>query len=283
MILYNEAKRLFPPIVLILGAQKAGTTSLFDLLCLEPTFCGSQVKETGFFSKDFFYNKGIDWYFSQFENCSENSIRLEATPEYLYYPYVAERVYRSGYNYKFIVIFREPATRCYSAWNMFRTFNRSCPKEIFEMYTRFANPTERESIKELLFTKDFPTFKKVVLDDIERYKNAVNELEPSFIRRGIYYDQISSWLKFFKLENFLFLEQRELKNSLATNKKIKDFLQIPNCRAGEVSIVVSNKGTYNSERSEEEEETLTMLKSFFHSHNEKLFNLVGERYDWNDQ
>ncbi|MEG6512197.1 sulfotransferase domain-containing protein [Desulforamulus ruminis] len=280
---YFEAKRLSLSILLILGAQKSGTTSLFDLLCLDSAFCGSRVKETGFFSKNIFYNKGMDWYLSQFENYSENSIRFEATPEYLYYPYVAERVYRSGYNYKFIVIFREPAARCYSAWNMFKTFNKSCPNEIFNIYTQFANPKERESIKELLFTKDYPTFKKAVLDDMERYKKGVNELEPSFVRRGIYYDQISNWLKFFKKEDFLFFEQSELINTLAIQKRIGCFLQIPNHKVGEVSLSISNKGIYNSERSEEENETLAMLKTFFRPHNEKLFNLVGERYDWDNQ
>jgi hypothetical protein len=50
------------PQLLIIGAQKAGTTTLYDILNRLPNFCGSIEKEPGFFIKDVLYEQGSEWY-----------------------------------------------------------------------------------------------------------------------------------------------------------------------------------------------------------------------------
>ena len=50
------------PDFLIVGAQKAGTTSMFHYLNQHPQIIGAYNKEVGFFSRDENYKKGNKWY-----------------------------------------------------------------------------------------------------------------------------------------------------------------------------------------------------------------------------
>jgi hypothetical protein len=270
------------PQLLIIGVQKAGTTTLFDLLNHCPNFCGSADKESGFFTKDIFYNQGNEWYSKQFGYCSSDAIKFEATPEYLYYPDVPKKIFSFNKNMKFIVILREPADRCYSAWNMFRSFNENCAEQIYNQFTQYANPPLREIIKNLLFTENFPSFKQAVIDDIERYQSKSNDIEPSFVRRGLYCEQIENYLQYFHLSNFLFLEQRELNQPESVLKKISNFLEIEIDATTIENPVISNTGVYEA-NDESLDEIMCLLKSFYKPFNQKLFNQIGTHYDWNEQ
>ena len=59
------AERLRPRIF-ILGAQKAGTTSLDFYLNQHPKLVGAAGKEAGFFSRDAMHGRGQAWYARQF-------------------------------------------------------------------------------------------------------------------------------------------------------------------------------------------------------------------------
>lgn len=269
------------PQFLIIGAQKAGTTTLFDLLNGCPNFCGSSDKEPGFFAKDVFYKQGKEWYVKQFERCSRDTIKFEATPVYLYHPDAPKRIYSFNSHMKFIVVLREPATRCYSAWNMYRRFNESSPNQIYEKYVQHSNPSTKAAITNLLFTKNFPSFKQAVEDDIERYLSRSVDTEPSFVRRGIYFEQIANYLHYFSLDDFLFLEQRELNAPVALLQKISDFLNVTINASPVDNPMSSNVGDYVGERAEIEE-TLLLLRKFYKPHNDKLFSQIGIHYDWNE-
>ncbi|HEY8036065.1 MAG TPA: sulfotransferase domain-containing protein [Methylobacter sp.] len=270
------------PEFLIIGVQKAGTTTLFDMLNSYPNFCGSFDKEPGFFTNDVFYNQGNDWYLKQFERCNRGTIKFEATPFYIYHPDAAKRIFSFNKRMKFIVILREPAARCYSAWNMYRQFNLSGADNIFEQFVQYGNPSNKNAISDLLFAAQYPSFKQAVEDDIERYRSRSTDIEPSFVRRGIYYDQIENYLQYFSLDNFLFLEQRELSQPIELIRNISEFLKV----AIDVSLVdnhiSSNVGDYLDE-SAEIEKTLLLLRDFYREHNEKLFSLIGIHYDWNEK
>lgn len=264
-------------LLLIIGAQKSGTTTLFDMLSEAACFCPSPKKEVGFFTKDFYYEKGEDWYWQQFQKTEEKIIKLEATPEYMYFPFAPQRISLLSGKKKFIVLLREPVERCYSAWNMFRIFNQSYPREIYDEYTKYANKPQRDAIKSLLFCSPFPSFDRAIREDIDRYDCEIDDLEPSFVRRGIYYDQIKNFLKFFPMSDFLFLEQRDLNSPEQVFDQISNFLDfniLPISKKFQ-----SNKGQY-IETIDSEDETIALLKEFYAPHNERLFNLIGKEYDW---
>jgi hypothetical protein len=238
-------------------------------------------KELGFFTNDVFYKQGNEWYVKQFERCNRDAIKFEATPEYLYYPDVPKRVHSFSKHMKFIVVLREPAARCYSAWNMFRRFNESGADSIFAQFIQHANPLEREAIRNLLFAEHYLSFRQAVTDDIERYVSQSIELEPSFVRRGIYCEQIANYLHYFSLSSFLFLEHRELSFPVSVLEKISAFCSIE-IDSNLMSVPVSlNTGDYPSADAETEE-TMLLLRNYYRYHNEKLFSQIGVKYDWNE-
>ena len=55
------------PEFIIIGAQKCGTTSLHDYLHQHPEFVMSRDKELQFFAIDEIWDKGIEWYASNFD------------------------------------------------------------------------------------------------------------------------------------------------------------------------------------------------------------------------
>jgi hypothetical protein len=81
------------PAFLIIGAQKAGTSSLFRYLSQHPDIRLPKRKELHFF--DVKYENGTDWYEEQFPASSllSGQITGEASPFYLFHPLVPERVH----------------------------------------------------------------------------------------------------------------------------------------------------------------------------------------------
>lgn len=110
------------PNLFILGAAKAGTTTLYDLLCRHPDVFLTEVKEPQFFSNDGLYARGIDDYLSRHFGGSEHyAVAGEATPHYLYCEKVAARIaeHFPGSQCRFIVVLRDPVQRAWSLyWNL---------------------------------------------------------------------------------------------------------------------------------------------------------------------
>ena len=104
--------------VIIIGAMKAGTSSLFYYLEESPHLQGSKEKETHFFSNDKLYARGLEWYraFWEGEEVRNRAQRLEASPQYAVSAAnaakVADRIYSDlGTAPRFIFIARDPIGR----------------------------------------------------------------------------------------------------------------------------------------------------------------------------
>lgn len=110
------------PNFFILGAAKAGTTSLYEYLRSHPDIFLSAVKEPQFFCHDRLYALGFEWYLeTHFADSMGYLARGEATPHYLYFEKAAQRIalHIPRDNQRFIVIMRDPVMRAYSLyWNM---------------------------------------------------------------------------------------------------------------------------------------------------------------------
>jgi hypothetical protein len=234
---------------------------------------------------DYYYKKGPEWYRSQF-NGRSSDITFEATPHYLYFPAVPERVYAYQQamqrDMKFIVLLREPAERSYSAWNMERSFHKNDPKKIIKRHYKHYNPDIKKSLTKLLLEKNFPSFQQAVSDDKNRLDSRDTLLEPSYVRKGLYYEQVIRWLKWFDIRQFLFLESRELSDHPWVVNKIAEFLDVSIEFGAEVHDNRSlNIGQYPP-LSDVDIKTMEMLKKIYYPYNEKLFEIIGKRYDWND-
>jgi hypothetical protein len=104
------------PDYLIIGAARCGTTYIAQVLRSHPEVFMARQKELHFFERD--YDKGMAFYESNFppEDTGQYKVIGEATPAYLYFPEVPERIHRHLPDAKLIVSLRNPIDAAYSAY-----------------------------------------------------------------------------------------------------------------------------------------------------------------------
>jgi hypothetical protein len=173
----------WPPAVYLIGAQKAGTTSIAAWLAAHSNVCVSMPKETDFFTGR--WERGWDWYATCFSR-PDSSVLLDASPSYSMAPLpealsvgerghslmndVPARIYAARPDARFIYVLRDPFDRAYSAY----------------WHARRAG-YERKPIKEAL------------------------TLNSSYIRGSSYAHQIQHYLDYFSIDRFLFIDFRDLR------------------------------------------------------------------------
>jgi hypothetical protein len=114
----NRPPNAILPSFFVVGVQKAGTTSLHHWLKQQPEVRLPWIKETHFFSQDEQYERGIDWYSSQFPPLDADSVVGEICPSYSYFPKAARRIREWVAAPKIIFIFRQPIERAFSNYQM---------------------------------------------------------------------------------------------------------------------------------------------------------------------
>lgn len=127
----------FPPRVFLIGAQKAGTTSLAHFLDLHPEIRVAQPKEPHFFTR--FQDRGLDWYRSCFGD-ADDRVLIDASTSYTMAPTVTDtgsrnplagvpdRIHTVSPGARFIYLLRDPVERTYSAyWHQVRAGEEKRP------------------------------------------------------------------------------------------------------------------------------------------------------------
>ena len=200
------------PDFLIVGAQKAGTTSLFNWLVDSGLADTPLVKEVGYF--DTRWNRPVKYrgYFNARQN---GRLVGEATPSYLAFPEVAGRVAAElGTECKIIMVLREPVSRAVSHY--FHECRLGFEKR--DMYT--AMTEEAGLIEEAFDQSTSASRRKYILTHC------------SYIYRSMYSSRIRPWLDHFDIDNLHLIKSEHMfKNPGATVKGVADFL----------SVEVSNK------------------------------------------
>ena len=122
------------PNFFLIGAAKAGTTTLHDVLRQHPQIFCSQVKETGFFITEDRWSKGLEWYQqTHFSRAAGFPARGESTAVYLLFSEVVAQRLQDIYEkhpLKFLAILRDPVKRAYSHyWQRIHTGVENLPFE----------------------------------------------------------------------------------------------------------------------------------------------------------
>ncbi len=122
------------PDFLLIGAQKSGTTWLWEMLDRHPGTALPKQKELHYFGSSEIYAKGPEWYFSNFEDIDTHEVTGEASTSYLFdkvpywynksneieydtsLPALPALVSRELPNVKIIVVLRDPVRRAVSAY-----------------------------------------------------------------------------------------------------------------------------------------------------------------------
>lgn len=187
----------------ILGAAKAGTTSLYHALRKHPQVYLSPVKEPHFFDIEANFVKGLEYYQNTFFRNSDRYLaRGEATPAYFHLvdivaPRLLQVYQNSDEQPKFIVSLRDPVERAWSHY-MHRV--------------RVAMETE--------------TLENAIDLEEERLLKRPSEWV-GYYRDGLYGTILRKWFDLFGRERFLvFLMQDFIDDPLGVGKDLATFLGV---------------------------------------------------------
>ena len=110
------------PNVLVIGAQRAGTSSIYRYLGTHPDVFASLRKEVEYFSTRM--SMGERWYRAHFPLITRPKVAFEATPDYLLHPKAAERAAERIPDLKAVALLRSPITRAFSQYGLQRRLNK---------------------------------------------------------------------------------------------------------------------------------------------------------------
>ena len=189
----------------IVGAPKAGTTSLYHYLSEHPQVEMSSQKEPDYFSDKAIHEQGmyyaknrvntLDKYESLFVQ-KESVVYGEASVSYLFYENVAEDIKKYNPNAKIIIMLRNPIERAFSHYLM--DYRLGLISDSFEN----------------------------VLAKISKHKNA-HLFYQQYIEVSKYSKQIQRYLDFFEKDSILFIDYEDLKiNVSKTVDQVYNFLHI---------------------------------------------------------
>ena len=258
--------RLLPD-YLIIGAQRAGTTSLHRYLIQHPGV-RTTLRTKGVHFFDTGYGRGMSWYASRFPTrltawyvARRHGVELrtgEASPYYLFHPLVPDRVAEHLPQVKLIALLRDPVQRAYSHYQheVARGFERLPFEEAIDAEpARLAGETERMAAEPLY--------------------NSFEHQHHSYLARGCYAEQLERWRARFDDQQLLVLSsERFFREPEAIFARVLDFLELP----------AFTPGAYEKHNAHEYRQMGDRVRGRLLEHyrepNRRLYESVGDDFGW---
>lgn len=187
--------------LMIVGAQKSGTTSLLNLLGMHPMICSHKQLEFPVFVNDKYYSDGVEFYWDEYFNRTHPNQKIVGKNAGLMYSELAlNRLKKHNPDVKLVLIFRNPVERAYSAY-------------------WFARRKEWEKID---------SFQEALDADISRFGDQwLPKTFCEYKKRGKYSVFLKQIYSLFPKENVLVFKFEELhKNSNKICREISNHLDI---------------------------------------------------------
>lgn len=262
---------------MIIGAQKGGTSALFDYLSRHPEIRTPKEKEINFFWQDQLYSKGLEWYYEQFpESLNEDEEKrvqtFEATPHYLHSEKAAERIWKFNKNMKFILLLREPLSRAWSQFQMYQR-KRKDKQGLAERVNKYEEPV-KGFFKRLADPDFFINFEEALENEYTIWSRYKKMVQPGLFWQGLYAMHIQSYYNYFESGQFIFIESEMLKlNPVSVMKELEKFLGLNVYHWENEKFDLINTGGYISA-------IIPDRKNIFAKANAELFQLLGKKYNW---
>lgn len=298
------------PSFMILGAQKAGTTSIYEYMMQHPLIARPKRRETH--CLDWRWNNNADTLQQQRQHCLSfyyakelqhhpSCLTGDSTPSYLLdsVRVIPRLKHVIDHDMKFIVMLRDPVQRAYSHYQMVTCLDGT-PEQIQTRGLEWRNLSFHQVVM-----LDFQKMKECGLipywnitegsvdqelfdsfvgshDEIEAWNIYLRGVplktgSHSLISRGMYDVQLRPWFDAFSRDDFLVFKLDDLKTKegiQATMNDIWKLLQIPSIEVKDDSA----KNTRNYDKMDQE--IREYLKRFYEPHNHRLSVLLGS--EWND-
>jgi Sulfotransferase domain len=262
-----SAGRRREPDFLVVGAQRAGTTSLFKALLQHPSFVPPRFRK-GVHYFDMAYDKGWRWYLGHFPNratvdkvaAATGGVALtgEASPYYMWHPLVPERIAADLPNVKLIVLLRDPVERAYSGHA--HEYARGFETEKFDVAIdleagRLAGEADR------------------MIADPTYHSHAIRHL--AHLHRGIYIDQLERLEKLFGRDRILVVDSHDyFADPAGVFTGVCEFLGIPD--APDIKHDAHNARPRSAMAPAME----ARLRDYFAPHDARLADWLGNTPSW---
>ncbi len=235
------------PNFLIIGAEKCGTSSLYQYIIEHPHVLGAIEKEIHYFTYNF--DKGLDWYRSHFSPLAQNSdyITGEASTSYIAcHNNAPQKVFNLFPQVKLLAVIRDPVARAISHYHQLVRLGK-----------------EYRSLEEIVQT-ELEILKNV--DDIWSIKQQYWAQAKGILWHSLYVYFLQQWLKVFPREQLLILRSEDLfTKTQDTMSQVFNFLEVG-------QFPKKSYKTYNSggKYHQLQESLIEQMQDFFEPHNEKL-------------
>jgi len=173
------------PNLFLIGAGKAGSTLIWEILKQSPHILMSRVKEPDFFSVDTMWSRGLDWYLTNFDQAGGSVYRYigDASNSYSainFYPQTIERMLSVSSAPKIIYTVRNPCRRIESDWmeasldpafsESFSSYIRNHPlsaakNQYLANYLAYSKAFGADSVH-VVFFEDLLSFPQLILSQL---------------------------------------------------------------------------------------------------------------------
>ena len=246
------------PSMVIVGAQKAGTTQLYEGLIRHPACFGAAKKELNYFSNS--PRRSLSWYRSRFPMTKvvrrADGICIEASPSYLPSPSALRQMHDVLPDVKIVAILRDPVSRAFSHYQHSKTRRRDSRS--------FA-----VAVREILDCGTLPaTLGAAPAVD------ATAGLD--YVSRGYYALQIEALWRVVPREQTLILDSANLfDDTNAVCQRVFEFVGLDRC---DVSMKkVYNRGYY---RETIDPSIAAELRDHYRPYDQLLADLTGQSFRW---
>jgi hypothetical protein len=259
-------RRVLPDLVLA-GAQRSGTTALTEALYRLPMVeRPRRGKGSHYFSYN--YHRGWQWFQSQFptELWASGVERrhgrplfcFDACPYYLFHPFAVERMAQALPQLKVLVMLRDPVRRAESHFH----HSVSNGHETLGFEEALAREPERLAGEADRMQADWS------------YWSESHE-HHSYASKGMYADQLERLFHHYSREQVMVIQSEAFyRDPDPVLNRVTSWLGLP-----EVGLAQGDER--NGHRYERMDEAMReQLVELYRQPNERLFALLGERYDW---
>ncbi len=232
--------------IICIGAEKAGTTTLYSLFQEHPEVVVSLEKETGFFYNDELFEKGLNWYIGNFfPDIDEQGCMFEADPNYCYFDKCLRRLRQCIPNARIIFILRHPVERAFSQYLMMKKwglelldFEQACAVEP----TRILKGDWQKGHFGYVDRSDYLPQVKKILSIFPRNQVYFIEFNTFIKNQQLEYNKLLKWLGLNSCETYV--EKHANKSSSPRIKFLSQLIHHPRYRKSRqwIARLIGQKG-----------------------------------------